>query len=264
MKFPRSPKLLAPFLPLLAGCALLGDLGAGYLPEVELAGGQALLVEPPTLRALAMYSCDRLLGSTACLLFGPPPTKEELQFRFQIPLAITNPNRVPVPTNELLVGLHLYPDQTWGELGAVCTTLCNSGSADCPATPSEACADRAQDLDTAGEFLAGAIGGGLALAAEAANGQPIGGQLARYTVPASGSLDLSVTFAIGIDPMLTLVEKAGGDVLTQVLGSGGQTLDIPYAMAGRVWFSVPYLGRSGVGVGPIGAPPQAPLVWHVL
>lgn len=256
--------LVAAPLALAPGCEWFGLPGAPSVPGVSLAGGQALLVQPPTLRALAHYSCDRILGSIACLALGRPPTKEELQFRFQVPLQVSNPGRVPVPTTEMLVGLHVYPSQSWGELGAACVTLCQPGSADCPATPAGACADTDADLDSAADFLAAAGGGALALASEAATGQAVGGQLAGFTVPAGGRLDLKVTFAIGIDPMISLVQNGGPDVLAQALGSGGRSLDIPYAVGGRVWFSVPYLGRAGTGFGPVGAPPDAPLVWKVL
>lgn len=253
------------FLALGAGCDQLLGTGLGaQVPTVQLSDSSALLVDPPDVLALAKYFCPDVLGSEgACLLaLGTPPTKEELQFRFQLVFQIDNPNQVPVPTTEILVGLHVYPGQTFGELGGVCTTLCEAGAADCPIPPEGACVHRAEDLDSAEEFLAAAVVGGLTLATEALNGQPVGGQLSRYTVPAGDSLELKVTLAIGIDPMLRLLGHTADAYVTQILETGDAALDIPYAVAGRVWFNVPYLGRATVGFGPYGEEPE-PLVWRV-
>jgi hypothetical protein len=256
--------LAAAFLALAPGCDQL--LGSGFgtqVPTVQLSDSSALLVDPPDILALAKYFCPNVLGSAgACLLaLGAPPTKEELQFRFQLVFQIDNPNQIPVPTTEILVGLHVYPGQTFGELGGVCTTLCEAGARDCPIPPQGACVHRAEDLDSAEEFLAAAVVGGLTLVTEALNGQPVGGQLARYTVPAGESLELKVTLAIGIDPMLRLLGHTANTYVTKILETGDAALDVPYAVAGRVWFNVPYLGRATVGFGPFGEP--EPLIWRV-
>jgi hypothetical protein len=247
------------------GCEpLLGGLGgSAEIPTVALSQGKAVLVQPPSLYALALYFCGELLDPTACLLFGPPPTKESLQFRFQLDFEVSNPSAFYIPTTEALVGLHLFPGQTYGELGAVCVTLCNPGVAGCPILPSQACVEKVTDIDSVTEFIAGAVAGVLTMAVESANGKPIAQDLAPFTVAAHDKLSFKVTFAIGIDPMLKLVQNVGGDVLTQVLGSSGKSLDIPYAVGGRVWFDVPYLGRVSTGFGPHGMPPGAPLVWNV-
>jgi len=254
----------------LLGVASVGTscdqlLGAGLetqIPTVQLSDSSALLVDPPDVMALAKYFCADVLGSIPCLALGPPPRKEELQFRFQLVFQIDNPNQIPVPTTEILVGLHVYPGETFGELGGLCTTLCEAGASDCPIPPEGACVHRVEDLDSAEEFLAAAVVGGLTLVTEAATGQPVGQGLERYTVPAGESLELKVTLGIGVDPMLKLLGHTADQYVTQIVDTGSAQLDIPYTVAGRVWFNVPYLGRATVGFGPFGEEPE-PLVWHV-
>lgn len=243
------------------GCeGLFGGVDS-QIPRVTLSDSSALLIDPPDVAALAKYFCADFLGA-ACLAFGRPPTKEELQFRFQLVFQLDNPNQIPVPTTEILVGFHAYPGETFGELGGVCTTLCEAGADNCPIPPEGACVHRAQDLDSAEEFLAAAVVGGLTLATEALNGQPVGQQLGLYTIPAGESLELKVTFLIGIDPMLKLLGHTAEQFVTEFAETGETELNIPYAVAGRVWFDVPYLGRATVGVGPFGDA-EEPLWWKV-
>lgn len=233
------------------------------VPTLQLSEDAALLVDPPDLDALALYFCSRLVGSTLCLPFGPPPRKEELQFHFQLVFDIDNPNQIPIPTSEIQVGLHLWPDQTFGELGDVCITLCEAGAADCPIPPEGACYYSPTDIDTLEEFLVAAARGAVILLGEAINGEPIGQDLRVFSVPAGETIQLKVTLSIGIDPMLKLLEEAAPDVFEHVLFSSGDSLDIPYAVAGRIWFNIPYLGRVTVGFGPYGAPPEPALIWTV-
>jgi len=263
----RIAALLLVVLSLTAGCELLGGGALGIpnaaMPTMALTENRAYLIDPPNLDALALYFCPSLLGHAACSFFGPPPRKEDLQFRFQLIFQIDNPNEFPVPTTEILVGLHIYPGETFGELGAVCATFCEVGARDCPIPPSGACVHEASDIDTAEEFLLGAAQGGMLLLMEAFTGQPVGQQLQLTTIPGGESLELKVTFAIGIDPMLALIQQAAPDVLTQVLNSNGSELIIPYAVAGRVWFNIPYLGRVTLAFGPFGTATE-PLTWRVL
>lgn len=272
-RWTRSPRGRLAGAALLAAFSLTGTSCEGLfggidaqIPTVQLSENSALLVDPPDVVALAKYFCDRTLpfpGNQTCFLLGPPPTKEQLQFRFQLVFQLDNPNQIPVPTTEILVGLHVYPAETFGELGGICTTLCEAGAANCPIPPEGACVHREQDLDSAEEFLQAAILGGLTLAAEAMNGEPVGQHLGLYTIPAGDSLELKVTFIIGIDPMLKLLGHTADQYVSKVVQTGNADLDIPYAVAGRVWFDVPYLGRATVGFGPFGDA-QGPLWWHVL
>lgn len=244
------------------GCeGLFGGVDA-QIPTVQLSDSSALLIDPPDIAALAKYFCADVLGQGPCLLLGRPPTKEELQFRFQLVFQLDNPNQIPVPTTEILVGFHAYPAETFGELGGVCTTLCEAGADNCPIPPEGACVHRAQDLDSAEEFLAAAVVGGLVLATEALNGEPVGQHLGLYTIPAGDSLELKVTFLIGVDPMLKLLGHTADGFVRDFVNTGEARLDVPYAVAGRVWFDVPYLGRATVGFGPFGDA-EEPLWWHV-
>ena len=250
----------------LGGCELLGGALTGEVPVVELSENQALLVDPPDLLALGKYLCAKALpfpASELCIALGPPPTKEELQFRLQLVFRIDNPNGFPVPTTELMVGLHVYPDQTFGELGAICVTFCEAGADNCPIPPEGACVHRAEDIDSVEEFIQAAVVGGIDLATDALGGQPIGERLGLYTVPSGGDLELKVTLAIGIDPMLKLLEHTAATYLYDLIENQSTKLDIPYAVAGRLWFDIPYLGRVTVGFGPFGDAEQ-PLYWPVL
>ncbi len=258
----------------MVSCDLVTDIAGDLLggetlvptalaPVVDLSSQKATLVQYPSLNSLGVYSCQRLLGPVACLAFGAPPSRAELEFRFQTVFHIRNPNRYPVPTTELLVALQLWPAETFGDLGAVCTTLCTPGAADCPIPAGEQCVDHPEDVRDLESFLQAALRGLVTLAWQVATGQPVG-DLSAWTIPASDVIDLTFTFAIGIDPMLKLIEEAADDVLRQVLQTGGGELTIPYAIGGKLWFQVPYLGRVAVGAGPYGAPPNTPLTWKVL
>jgi hypothetical protein len=218
------------------------------------------------VRSIAEYYCVDLLPDFACLALVPggPPPKASMEFKFQVVFHIDNPNRVPLPATELLVGLHLFPSLDIGEIGGVCTTFCVPGEAGCPIPAGQECVDLATDVRDLDTFLAAALRGALGLAYDLASGVDPAERLAASTIPGSGTLDLTFTFRIGIDAMLALIKAQYQGLLTQVLQSGGGELVIPYAVAGKLWFEVPYLGRVAIGVGPFGAPPDAPLTWRVL
>lgn len=263
--------LVAAAIVALPGCELLGsltgDLPGGeptFAPLVHLPDQEARLTQYPGLSALAKYSCQRLLGSGLCLAFGAPPSRESLEFRFQVVFRIENPNRVPVPATELLVALHLWPGEGFGEFGGVCTTLCKPGAAGCPIPAGLECSDQPTDVRDLETFLEAALRGAILLAWDLATGQDPQDRLAASTVAPGATLDLAFTFRIGIEPMLKLIQTAASDILVQVLQTGGGELTIPYAVAGKLWFQVPYLGRVAVGIGPFGAPPDPPLTWKVL
>jgi hypothetical protein len=273
----RSPSrtarllLIAAAAASLTGCEVLsiltGDVIAGdtaIAPVVQLADQEAHLTQYPSLSALAKYSCQKLLGTLPCLVAGTPPSREELEFRFQVVFRIENPNRVPVPATELLVGLRLWPAETYGDIGAVCTTLCQPGAVGCPIPAGAECVDNPTDVRDLDTFLEAALRGAIGLAWDLANGQDPLDRLAASTVAPGATLDITFTFRIGIDPMLNLIQEAGSSVLIQYLQNGNGELTIPYAVGGKLWFQVPYLGRVAVGIGPFGAPPDAPLVWKVL
>ena len=274
----------------------------GQAPVVHLADDKALLVEFPDPFAVAAYYCPQIMGAEACNYlclaqlvtitcplicpgFGEacnylcppmgltdmcrylntPPPKEDLQFHFQLVFRIENPNQVPVPTTEILLGLHVFPDRTYGELASICTTLCEADAPDCPIPPSGACVYDVTDIDTIEEFLVAGVRGALFLAADLINGERLGEHLGLYTIPAGSDLDLKVRFSIGIDPMLELLRHSMDEFYEQAANTepGGQIgFDIPYALAGRIWFNVPYLGRITVGFGPFGDA-QQPLLWTV-
>lgn len=255
----------------LPGCELLqSTLGGeviqstGIPPVVGLNGQEARLTSYPSLTSIAKYYCNDLLGPVPCLAFGAPPSRESLEFKFAVVFHIANPNRVPLPATEILVGLHLWPSLGFGEIGGVCTTFCVPGEAGCPIPAGQECVDLATDVQDLETFLAAALRGVLGLAYDLASGVDPASRLAASTIPGSGTLDLTFTFRIGIDAMLAMIKAASQDLLVQVLQSGGGELVIPYAVAGKLWFEVPYLGRVAIGVGPFGAPPDAPLTWRVL
>jgi hypothetical protein len=188
-----------------------------------------------------------------------------MQFQFAVTFRILNPNQVPVPTTELLVALHLWPqlDLPNSHLAGICTTLCEPGTADCPIPLGEACVDRYDDVQDLTTLLAAAVRGALLLIMEAVNGQPVGGMWEAWTIPPSETVDLTFTFSIGIRPMLELIyAMVSSDVLVDLLKGGAGGIDIPYAFAGKLWFQVPYLGRVAIGLGPFGTADQ-PLVWRV-
>lgn len=259
---------------MLPGCEVLTNLLEGAdgvsfsAPQVDLPKAEARLVRYPGVRQLGSWACLEALGDGACGLipYYQRPSEAQLQFQFAVTFRIQNPNRVPVPTTELLVALHLWPDRNLpnSHLAGICTTLCEPGDADCPIPLGQACVDRYDDVQDLATLLAAALKGALILIMEAVNGQPVGGMWEAWTIPPSETVDLTFTFSIGIRPMLELIyAMVTSDVLVGILTSGSGSIDIPYAFAGKLWFQVPYLGRVAIGLGPFGMPPDDPLVWRI-
>jgi hypothetical protein len=266
--------VLLSLLVVLPGCEIvqgyLGDRDGDAIraPLVEMPDSQARLVKYPSVQQLGSWACQETLGDLPCGLipYYQTPIEAQLQFQFSVTFQISNPNRVPVPTTELLVALHLWPQLQLpnSHLAGICTTLCEPGTEGCPIPLGEACVDRFDDVQDLATFLAAAIKGAIRLIMEAVNGQPVGGQWEAWTIQPSETVDLTFTFSIGIKPMLELIyAMISSDVLIDILKDGTGTIEIPYAFAGKLWFQVPYLGRIAIGLGPFGMPPDAPLVWRI-
>jgi hypothetical protein len=258
---------------LLPGCELLtnyiesADAVSVSMPRVTMPETNARLVKYPGVQQMASWACDQTLGSMACGLipYYRTPVYAQLQFQFALTFRIENPNRVPVPTTELLVALDLWPDRNLpnAHLAGICTTLCEPGTVDCPIPAGGACVDQYDDVDDLSSLLAAALKAALLLTMEAVNGQPVGGMWEAWTIPPSDTVDLTFTFSIGIEEMLNLIlQMVQSDVLLDVLKDGAGNIDIPYAIAGKLWFQVPYLGRVAIGLGPYGTAAD-PLIWRI-
>ncbi|HQC44677.1 MAG TPA: LEA type 2 family protein [Myxococcota bacterium] len=257
----------------LTSCELLtnliegGDGATWAAPLVDLPDAKAKLVAYPTVQQIGSWACDRYLGTLACGLipYYRHTPLSQMQFQFSLTFQISNPNQLPVPTTELLVALHLWPnlDLPNSHLAGICTTLCEPGTADCPIPPGGACVDRYDDVSDLNTLLAAGIRGALILIMEAINGQPVGGQWEAWTIPPSETVDLTFTFSIGIEKLAQLIyAMITKEVLVDLLRGGKDGFDIPYAIAGKLWFQVPYLGRVAIGIGPFGDADR-PLHWHI-
>ena len=234
----------------------------GEPPTVSLVGSEAVLVRAPQRSELLAYLCDDILGPPANAscgpAFGAPPPKEDLQFQFRLDLRIENPNGDEITVQELLVGLHLYPDQPFGEPGALCAAMCDATDDACPIPETGACAPVPDEGDGAAALLAAGTAGPLRLAVDAMDGA-LPGPAGRL-VPANAAVDLTITIALGVDPLLQVLGAAADDWLSAAIQGDTAPIDIPYAVAGRLWFDVPRGGRLSVGFGPHGDE-REPLHW---
>ncbi len=255
------------------GCELLTNYLEGAdavsigIPKVQMPDANARLVKYPGAQQLGSWACDKALGSMACGLipYYRTPILGQMQFQFAVTFQIENPNQVPVPTTELLVALDLWPDRNMpnSHLAGICTTLCEPGTADCPIPAGQACVDRYDDVDDLSSLLRAALNAALLLAMEAINGREVGSMWEAWTIPPSQTVDLTFTFSIGIEEMLNLIyQMISSDVLVDLLRDDGGGIEIPYAIAGKLWFQVPYLGRIAIGLGPYGTAAD-PLKWRI-
>lgn len=243
----------------LGGCdQLLGQLQDPELaPEVEV--GTLQLRHSPSIGMLAAYYCpkissDPVVQVTCRVALGPPPVKSQLAFEFGIVLNLHNPNDIPVPTADVLLGLTLFEGGQAEALGAICISLCGTDNPNCDGTPRPgACQARQDDIFTIEDFIAAIPG----LIHDIATGQAAE-ELSNSTILAGGTISLDLAFVLGIDQALSVMQKTAKAYVETELDGGDGSLDIPVAAEGTVFFDLPVLGRLGVGYGPFQT------MWRVL
>lgn len=250
-------------LTLAASCADLNQV----IKEVEGVGGNgqaANAVKPvvtatplalqryPNLRMLAAYYCpialrDPIARLACAAALGPPPPREQLVFQFATTITVKNPNNVPIPALDVLLALKLFSGQATESVGAVCMSMCGSQDVTCTGQAKPGgCTAGGPGIRTVNDFVA-AIPGLIAGLATGA----VQNELRKSTIAAGGDVKLNLTFALGIDQALRVIEKVVDRfVQAQAQGRGG-SLEIPVSGEGTVFVQLPVIGRVGVGFGPL-------------
>ncbi|MFO0579968.1 MAG: hypothetical protein U1A78_38845 [Polyangia bacterium] len=245
--------------PSLTGCALVNQVLSGQggaaaravLPNVQ--AGQPSLVRSPSLQSLAAYYCptvvqDQIVRLGCTVALGPQPARDLLVFEFGVPITIANPNNVPIPALDVLLGLKLFPGQNSEGLGSVCVSLCGANAASCTGTPQPgACQATNGGIKNLSDFVSAIPG----LIAGLASGS-IQNELRKSMIPAGGDVRLNLTFPLGIDQALRLIQNVAAPLVTQLAKrQGGGGLDIPVAAEGTVYVNMPVVGKQGIPFGPM-------------
>jgi hypothetical protein len=245
--------LLLAGLVVLPGCAALSNLNLGALGKTlaplapTIDAGTPRLVQAPSNRALGVWLCGQVASPVICQLIGGPVSQSQLQFAFELPLKVHNPNTFAVPVVEMLAAFTAYPGQGGQSLGAACLTFCPDGQA-CPQNQPGACRQRTgSDIQTMDDF-AGATAGFLVGTLLGTNGV---NQLGIKTVPANGALQTAVRLELGMTPMLQLIQKMSGSAVAQVKQGKQPSFAIPWQVKGSAWIDVTNFGRLAAPYGPI-------------
>ncbi|HMU38058.1 MAG TPA: hypothetical protein PKE31_03520 [Pseudomonadota bacterium] len=227
-------------------------------PPVVTAGSPQL-VRAPTLAALAAYYCpqvvtDRLLRLGCTVAVGAPPSQQQLEFEFAVPVTIKNPNNVPVPALDVLLALKLFPGQNAEALGSVCISMCGANEPSCTgqAKPG-ACTAGNGGIKTAADFVRAIPG----LIVGLANGTLLN-EIKKSLIPAGGDVHLNLAFPLGIDQALRVIQNVIQPVVESLVRKQRSSLEIPVAAEGTVFVNLPVIGRLGVPFGPIQS------VWRVM
>lgn len=253
MKRILLPSLVVALALAAAGCdELLSALPGGaaeLAPDVSV--GALELRHSPALDDLGAYYCPRVIDdfilSQACTIaFGPPPPKSALAFEFGVVINMLNPNDIPVPALDVLVGLTLFEGRDAESLGAICVSLCGQDDPTCDGTAREgACQATAGDISSVGDF----IGQIPRLISDLASGQAAA-DLQNSTILAGGAISTDLQFVLGLDQALGVFEKTALPWVQSQATGGSASLSVPVATEGTVFFRLPVLGKLGVDFGP--------------
>lgn len=233
----------------LAGCPQLSGVPGAPMapppvPEVQIS--QVTLESRPSNVQLAAFYCNEVAGgglaAMACRVFGNIPSLRDLQFTFKVELAAKNPSPAPMPVVAAMVAFTAYPESTGGQnLGSVCVQMCEDPN-QCPQA-ADACDSSDPKVHGMQDFAAAAAG---FLVATALSGGPRDA-LRIPMVPAGGTVKFVAGLSLGIDQMLALMRRVGGDALAQIKSGKQPTFIIPWAIEGSVWVKIEGFGRIGAG-----------------
>jgi hypothetical protein len=245
---------------LVAGCAALR--GARW-PLATTRGGtqqDALRPSPPTVRLvetrlahaptneqIGLHYCTvyasrspaGAFGAMACRAFGPLPTREDLQFRFQVEMDAANPGRVPLPMVEALVAFKAFPDSgDTANLGAVCLSLCED-PANCPQGRANACESNEPEIHDMDSFARAAVGFLVSVAV----GQRRFEDLRIRTIQPNDHIRFVAELSLDIDQTLSLIERTVRGAVDGAQRGQTPNIQIPYEVEGSVFVEVENFGR---------------------
>ena len=233
----------------LAGCdAVKSVAGAIAPPGAEFLGVD--LIESPSPRELARWGCYEFLGSTPCEAAGLNPIqKSKLGFAFDVIFELSNDNsKIPIPLVEILLATTVYESEN---LGAVCISFCDPESEECTPTANaeDACnAENAEEVTTPADLVP-TVDELTEIAVDVATGDFDNGSF--RVIPARSSIESHIVFDFNIDTMLGLSQHILLDLGEDLIADRPLEADIPYTMDGTLFFTVPEMGRFGIGFGPI-------------
>lgn len=242
----------ATLLPLVllgaAGCDELGDVLGIAPPEAVLKAVD--LLDAPSSGQLLGYSCAQTLGAALCEGVGlEEPTREQLAFSFDVVFDLTNPNPLPIPLVETLLGFSAFDEDN---LGSVCVTFCDPSDAACePLVDAKGACDPEGATHVFGaEDLDPTISGLVHLADDATVEGALDNADWRVVTP-YGTTESHLQFELGIDPLLRLADDLLGQAVGDVFSGRSPAFEVPYVVEGTLFFDVPSLGRHAVGFGPV-------------
>ena len=76
-------------------------------PKVSIAS--VSIAKMPSNRDLASYYCAQYLGPLTCRAFGPVPKTSDIEFAFDVELALANSSKVPLPPVQTLFAFTAFP-----------------------------------------------------------------------------------------------------------------------------------------------------------
>lgn len=234
----------------LGSCGLLDELYPQSTTSPTVQASQLQLRRRPTITQLASYYCPIVITDPTlrlgCLLL-PKVTAADLGFQFGVSITIHNPNNVPVPALDVLLGLKLFQGQATEALGAICISMCGTMDPSCDGTPKPgACSSTQKDIRNLEDFTARIP----SLISDVLSGNAVQ-ELRKSTIPASGDVQLNLNFDLGVTQALNVIQKVAQQFVTALLNGDTPTLSIPVSAEGSVYFDLPVLGRLGVGYGPL-------------
>src|SRR5262249_23108339 len=139
-------------------------------------------------------------------------------------------------------------------LGAICVSLCGESEPSCTGAPKPgACTATNRDIRTLDDFAQRIPG----LIAGIASGQALEG-LRKSTIVAGGDLKVDLTFTMGVDQALRVIQKTARRFVDDMMAGRANELSIPVAAQGTVFVQIPAVGRLGVGFGPVASTWQIP------
>lgn len=249
--------VLASMMSLSSGCALLNQMlggggGGGQASPPTVTTSPMRLVRAPGLKQLGAYYCPTIITDTLARLgcqvaLGPQPPQASLQFEFGTTINVHNPNNIPVPALDVLLAMKIFQGQGAESLGSTCVSLCGQQDPTCTGQPKPgACSSNQNTVRTVNDFV-GAVPG---LIAGLASGQAMN-ELRKSTILAGGDISLSLTFGLGIEQALRIIQNVMPAVVQSQLQRGNPQLEIPVSGEGTVFVQLPLVGRLGVGFGPL-------------
>jgi hypothetical protein len=204
---------------------------------------QVRLTRAPRNEHIAMYFCTRVAPPIVCQVFGPLPSREDLQFQFTTDLDFENRNQIPLPLVEILAAFTVFPEATGQQnLGAVCLNLCEDPSS-CPPAQN-ACRSDQRDIRTIDDFARASVN----FLVGVATGQQRFENLRVRTLAPGAHTRTQVHLQLDPDAVLRIIEHVGNNAVQQAQRGQSVRFEIPYRFEGTVWLRVETFGRFAASV----------------